>query len=96
MPTVLQILKPSGKPSCFPTQQPIRVPTLSLMEFQVMNLLTFLEDVPSDHRSGNPPVAMSMNPIPLPSITPTTLPFDIPSEKPMMLVLQLLNSWMDI
>ena len=42
---------------------------------------------PSDHPSSSPSVAMSMNPSPLPIIASTTLPSDIPNEKPIMLLL---------
>ena len=42
MPPVLQILKPSGTPSHFTTKQPVEVPTLTLLEFQEINLLTFV------------------------------------------------------
>ena len=36
----------------------------------------------SDHPSGSPSVSMSVHTIPLPSIMPTTLTSDVPSEKP--------------
>ena len=42
---------------------------------------------PSDHPSGSPSVDMSAHLSPLPGITPTTFNSDVPSEKPMMVVL---------
>ena len=42
MTTVLKILKPSGTPSHFPTQQPGEVPILPLLEFQARKILTLL------------------------------------------------------
>ena len=42
IPTVLQSLKLGGTPSHFPNQQPDGLPTLTLLEFQLRNLLTFL------------------------------------------------------
>ena len=50
----------------------------------------------SDHPRSSTSVSMSVNISPFPIITPTTLPSDVPSEKQMMLVLWLMNSWMDI
>ena len=40
-----------------------------------------------DHPRSSPSVSMSVNPTRLPSITSTTLPSDVPSEKPMVSVL---------
>ena len=42
MATVLQSLSPSVTPIHFTTQQPGRVPTLTLAELQARKLLTFL------------------------------------------------------
>ena len=41
MPTVLQILDPSGTPIHFPSQQPSVVPTLPHLEIKPRNILTF-------------------------------------------------------
>ena len=44
----------------------------------------------SDHPHSSPSVAMSVNLSPWPSIISTTFPSDVPSEKPiMLLVLQM-------
>ena len=42
MTTVLQVLNPSGTTSHFPNQKTGGVPTLTMLEIQARNLLTFL------------------------------------------------------
>ena len=82
---MLQSLKPSGSSSRFATQQPGGVPTFTLLECQARKILTFL--VVAQVITLSPSVAMSVNPSRFQCITPTTLPSDVPSEKPIMLVL---------
>ena len=50
----------------------------------------------SDHPSGSPSVAMSVYTSTFSIITPTTFPSYVLNEKQMMLVLYLLDFWMDI
>ena len=71
--TVLQIFKPSGTQSHFPTQQPSEVSTFPPASIPINKTSHITISVLSEQPSGSPSVAVSVHHIPLPSIAPTTL-----------------------
>ena len=82
---------PSSEPSKHPNKEPSYVPIIPSKKYSQIT-----STGPSDHPSVSPSVATSVYSSPFTSITPTIFPSDVLSEKPMMLVWELIDSWMDI
>ena len=74
MPTVLQILDPSGTSINFTTQQPSGVPTFPPAEITSKKASQITSSGLNDQPSGSPSVAVILHTITLPSIVPTTFP----------------------